>query len=601
MAIRALMLRKKLDDARKKLEELRAKAEALATREAELEQAISEASTEEEQQAVEAAVAEFENDKAENEKEVADVEKQCEDLERELAETEQKTNTPPPAQTEEGRGKELPVMENSAITTTRARELFGKMSLEQRAAMFESEDVKHFNEEIRSCIAEKRALSNVGILIPKAYLGMIRENIERYSKLYKHVYVRPLNGEGRMSIMGAIPEAVWTEMCANLNEMDLGFNDVEVDGYKVGGFIPVCNANLEDSDVELAAEIINAIAQAIAKALDKAILYGKGVKMPLGVMTRLAQTNAPENPTATARQWIDLSSTNIKTIAANKTGADLYKELLLDSAAASTDYGTGELVWAMNKRTYAALKAAMLSVNAAGNVVSAIDGNTLPLIGGTVETLSFIPDNVIIGGYFSVYLLAERAGTKIGQSEHYRFLADQTIFKGSARYDGLPVIPEAFVAIGINGTTPTAEMLFAPDAANSIVVTPATVSVLEQSDSVYGVSVSDLQSADTMLSGNNFYGTLKYVSSGEPATSWGAGYFLAIDFGGIDLSANKVEVGLVPSAGSGFVTVPADDHKSYFKVTNKDAQVLKVVTTKDGVTVSETYSLKGLKFQPTGA
>ena len=601
--LKVLMLKKKRDDVQKQLDELRAKAEAFATREAELEADIAEASTDEGKAAVEEAITAFENEKAENEKETQRLSDIIEQFDNEIAETENKANEPAPAASAAATRarKELPIMEKLAITSTRAKKLFGGMTIEQRTAMFEREDVKQFMNEIRACIAEKRALSNVGLTIPKVYLGMIRETIEQYSKLYKHVYVRPLKGEGRMTIMGSLPEAVWTETCANLNEMDLGFNDVEVDGYKVGGYIPVCNANLEDSDVELAAEIITAIGLAISKALDKAMLYGKGVKMPLGVVTRLAQTNAPANPTATARQWIDLSSTNIKTIAANKTGADLYRELLLDSAAASTDYGTGELVWAMNKRTYAALKAAMLSVNAAGDVVTAIDGNTLPLIGGTVETLSFIPDNVIIGGYFSVYLLAERAGTKIGQSEHYRFLADQTIFKGSARYDGLPVIPEAFVAIGINGVTPTADMLFAPDAANSTVVTPATVSVLEQSDSVYGVSVSDLQSADTMLSGNNFYGTLKYVSSGEPATTWGAGYFLAVDFGGIDLSANKVEVGLVPSAGAGFVTVPADDHKSYFKITNKDAQVLKVITTKDGVTVSENYSLKGLKFQPTGA
>ena len=601
MALKVLMLKKKRDDAQKQLDELRAKAEAFATREAELEADIAEASTDEEKAAVEEAITAFDSEKAENEKETQRLSDIIEQYDNEIAETEEKANQPAPADTEARARKELPVMENLTITTKRAKDMFGSMTVEQRSEMFESEDVKQFMNEIRTCITEKRALSNVGVTIPEVYLGLIRENVEVYSKLYKHVYVRPVKGEGRMTIMGALPEAVWTEMCANLNEMDLGFNDVEVDGYKVGGFIPVCNANLEDSNVDLAAEIINAIGQAIGKALDKAILYGKGVKMPLGVVTRLAQTNAPANPSATARQWIDLSSTNIKTIAANKTGADLYRELLLDSAAASTDYGTGELVWAMNKRTYASLKAAMLSVNAAGNVVSAIDGNTLPMIGGTVETLSFIPDNVIIGGYFSVYLLAERAGTKIGQSEHYRFLADQTIFKGSARYDGLPVIPEAFVAIGINGVTPTAEMLFAPDAANSTVVTPATVSVLAQSDSVYGVSVSDLQSADTMLSGNNFYGTLKYISSGEPATTWGAGYFLAIDFGGIDLSDSKVEVGLVPSAGAGFVTVPADDHKSYFKVTNKDAQVLKVITTKDGVTVSENYSLKGLTFAPTGA
>ena len=596
MAIRALMLRKKLDDARKKLDELRAKAEALATREAELEQAISEASTEEEQQAVEAAVAEFENDKAENKKEVADVEKQCEDLERELAETEKKTNTPPPAQTEEGRGKELPVMENSAITTTRARELFGKMSLEQRTAMFESEDVKSFNEEIRSCIAEKRALSNVGILIPKAYLGMIRENIERYSKLYRHVYVRPLNGEGRMSIMGAIPEAIWTEMCANLNELDLSFSEVEVDGYKVGGFIPVCNATLEDSVIDLAAEIITAIGQAIGKALDKAILYGKGIKMPLGIVTRLCQTSAPQNLPATARPWQDLSTTNVKALNASLEGLTLYRQIMLDSAAAKGKYSRGEKVWVMNETTYTKLKAAMLSVNASGALVSGING-ALPVIGGIVEVLDFVPDNIIIGGYFDLYLLAERAGTRIGQSEHYRFLQDQTIFKGTARYDGLPVIAEGFVALGLNGTTPTADMLFAPDEANSDTPTPVTVSVLEQSDTVYGVSVSDLQSADTMLSGNNFYGTLKYVASGEPATTWGAGYFIAIDFTGIDLTANKVEVGLVPSAGTGFVEVPADDHKSYFKITNKDAQVLKVTTTKDGQTVSEIYTLSGLTLQ----
>ena len=78
-----------------------------------------------------------------------------------------------------------------------------------------------------------------------------------------------------------------------------------------------------------------------------------------------------------------------------------------------------------------------------------------------IEVLNFIPDNVIIGGYFELYLLAERAQTEINQSEHYRFVEDQTVFKGTARYDGTPVIAEAFVAIGINGVTPSASMTFA--------------------------------------------------------------------------------------------------------------------------------------------
>ena len=597
--LKALILRKKLTDIQKELEVLRTTASEFEKREAELEADIAAATTEEEQQAVEAAVTEFERDKAATEQEMKTLSERASALEKELAEVEEKQNTTDTTVTTRA-GKEFTNMKNLAITTTRAKKLFGSMTIEQRTAIFENEDAKNFLSEIRTCISEKRALSNVGLTVPDVYLGMIRENIMQYSKLYKHVYVRPLKGEGRLTIMGNIPEAVWTEMCASLNELDLVFNQTEVDGYKVGGFIPVCNANIEDSDLDLAAEIIVVLGQAIGKALDKAVLYGKGIKMPLGIVTRLAQTEQPSNYPSKARPWANLSTSNIKTLNASLEGIALYRQIMLDAAAAKGKYSRGEKVWTMNETTYTQLKATMLSVNAAGAVVSSLDG-TLPVIGGIVEVLDFIPDNVIIGGYFDLYLLAERAGTKIGQSEHVRFLDDQTIFKGTARYDGLPSIAEAFVALGLNGVTPTADMLFAPDEANADVPTSVTVSVLAQSDTVYGVSVSDLQSADTMLSGNNFYGTLKYVSSGEPATTWGAGYFLAIDFTGIDLSANKVEVGLVPSAGAGFVTVPADDHKSYFKITNKDAQVLKVTTTKDGQTVSNIYTLSGLTFEPTGA
>lgn len=469
MALKALVKKKKLDDAKKQLDEARAKATALATREAELEQDISEASTEEEQQAVEAAVTEFDTEKAENDAEIKSLSERVSALEKELAETEDKQNTTPAPEPEGTRGKELPDnMANLAITTTRAKRLFGEMTIEQRTAMFEREDVRNFMATVRACIAEKRALSNVGLTIPEVYLGLIRENIIRYSKLYRHVFVKPLKGKGRMTILGTVPEAVWTEMCANLNELDLSFYAAEVDGYKVGGFVPVCNANIEDSEVDLAAEIIEALGEAIGKALDKAVLYGKGgdYKMPLGVITRLAQTSVPASYPATARPWVDLHTSNIKAISSSLTGVELYKQLMLDAAAAKDKYARGEKVWVMNEITYTRLKAEMLTINAAGAIVSGIDG-TLPVIGGLVEVLNFMPDNVIIGGYFDLYLLAERDGTTIDSSEHYRFLADQTVFKGSARYDGRPMIAEAFVAIGLSNTTPAAtDVTFAEDKAN---------------------------------------------------------------------------------------------------------------------------------------
>ena len=417
---------------------------------------------------MEQAINDFEAEKKDNADKILSLSERVSAIEKELAETEKKQDAPAVVEEEPVKNEvrmELKNMSN-AIATVRAKKLFSGMTVEQRTEMFEREDVKKFMSEVRSCISEKRALTNVGLTIPEVYLGLIRENIENYSKLYKYVNVKPLKGTGRMTVMGTYPEAVWTEMCANLNELSLGFNEVEVDGYKVGGFIAVCNANIEDSDVDLAAEIIVALGQAIGLALDKAILYGTGTKMPQGIVTRLVQTSEPAGYPANARPWVDLHTSNVKSLSAELEGITLFKELTKDSGAAKGKYSRGAKVWAMNETTYTALKAEMLSINAAGAIVSGIEG-TMPVIGGDIVVLDFIPDNIIIGGYFDLYLLAERSGQKLGQSEHVKFLEDQTVFKGTARYDGLPVIAEGFVAFALNGGTVLANAVsFAEDSAN---------------------------------------------------------------------------------------------------------------------------------------
>ena len=187
--------------------------------------------------------------------------------------------------------------------------------------------------------------------------------------------------------------------------------------------------------------------------------------MPLGVVTRLAQTAEPAGYPQTARPWVDLHTTNIKSIPASASDTAMFKRILLDSGAMKGKYSRGSKVWIMNETTYTTLVSNAMAVDAAGAIVSGVNGQ-MPVIGGVIEVLNFVPDNVIIGGYFDLYLLAERASTTISQSEHARFIADQTIFKGTARYDGCPIIAEGFVAIGIQGTTPDATMTFAPDVAN---------------------------------------------------------------------------------------------------------------------------------------
>lgn len=460
MALKSLLLRSKLDEKKKALSDLRKKETEFENREKELEVAINEvneATTEEEKEILETKVEEFTQEKDALEEEKGNLERDIENLEKEIAEEEERSKKAVENKRQDNERSKTNTMEN--------RTKFFGMSIQERDAFFAREDVKEFLQRTRELGRQNRDISGKELLVPTVVLDLIRENVLRYSKLYRHVNVRRVNGKARQVVMGTIPEAVWTEMCANLNELNLSFTNVEVDGYKVGGYIPVCNAVLEDNDINLATEIISALGQAIGLALDKAILYGTGTKMPLGIVTRLAQTQAPDNYPQNARPWVNLSATNLLAIT-GKTDAALFKALVEASGAAKGVYSRGAKFWAMSEATYTQLIANALSINAAGAIAAGVDG-VMPVIGGVIEVLNFIPDGVIIGGFGDLYLLAERADTRIAQSEHAMFIEDNTVFKGTARYDGLPVIAEGFVAVGINGTAPTATMTFAEDEANA--------------------------------------------------------------------------------------------------------------------------------------
>lgn len=469
MALKALMLRKKIDSARKRLEELRAKSEDFDRRDKELEAAIAEAATPEEQRTVEEEVQKYDQERSAYDSEVATLEGEIESMEAELAEVERETTPPPAPEHDDPTPAPATDIRNDMRKEGKTMNHRSKIraAMARRPGMMEREDVKGFVATIREAITNTRAITNAGILIPDVVMSVLRENVIDYSKLYRHVNVQYVPGTTRVPVMANVPEAVWTEMCAIINELSLGFGVVDTDGYKVSGYFALCNAVAEDAGDELIVSVVDALGQSIGLALDKAILYGTGTKMPLGIVTRLVQTAKPSDYPDTAPAWEDLHTSNVLTItAANSTGLKLYQALVKDMGAAKGKYSRGEKFWAMNETTYTALIAEGMSVNAAGVIASGIDG-TMPVVGGIVETLSFIPDNVIVGGYGDLYFLAERQGTRITNSEHALFIQDQTVYKGVARYDGKPVIAAGFVVIGINGTTPTAAMTFAPDTANT--------------------------------------------------------------------------------------------------------------------------------------
>ena len=91
------------------------------------------------------------------------------------------------------------------------------------------------------------------------------------------------------------------------------------------------------------------------------------------------------------------------------------------------------------------------------------------------------------------------------------------------------------------------------------------------------------------------------MSSGQLVTDWGAGYFLSLKFSDLPTgtTSSNVKVGLVPSEGSGLVTLDSDLN-CVMKITDKDYHKFRLVTTYTTggktYTKEQTYNLKGLEL-----
>lgn len=88
---------------------------------------------------------------------------------------------------------------------------------------------------------------------------------------------------------------------------------------------------------------------------------------------------------------------------------------------------------------------------------------------------------------------------------------------------------------------------------------------------------------------------MKKLTSGALVDTWGEGYFVALKFSGFDPAATSVKVGLDPSYGSGLVEILTDpDKNGVFKITDKDTQKFKVVSTDGHNSTTQEFDLSEL-------
>lgn len=509
-ALRVLVLNSEITALRAQLAPLEKTRDGFAAREQQLRQALSElteTSTDEERSAVSSAVDTFEAERSANAAEIARIQGEIDTRSAEIARLEDK-QTPPPATTpvsnSDTRNNDHHERSFVPMNNTTERRWFG-LTYAERDALMQTEQVRTFIRNVREARAQQRSVTGGELGIPDGFLPILRDLTYQESKFLRFVFTTSFRGTTRQNVAGIAPEAIWTEMKDRLNELDINFWQLTMDGFMVGGYMAVPNSVLmDDSDLQLTTTILQALAASLAKAIDKSIWFGTGENMPVGIITRLAAQTKPTWWGSQQAAFTDLHTSHIlKLDLASKNGVEFFQPLVAALAVAKPDYSNGTVIWTMNRKTHMDLMSRALAYNSAAAMVAGVN-NTMPVVGGEIVEWAVMPDNEIAGGFMSLYRSVEREGTTIESNTNVRWLENQTCFKGLQRRDGKPALGEAFVLVNYGNTEPTTTTTFGKDLANTQI---GTLIVTTAAGSANGKSV-------VTVAGNGS-GTLKYQSGGQ--------------------------------------------------------------------------------------
>jgi len=288
MALRTLMLRKRIDEANKALENLRNKDAEFEKREAELEAAIEEADSDEEKDTCESAVSEFEEEKAAHEENRASLMSKLTELEAELAEEERKANI----DSDEEREVE-PMPEN--------RE--NNMEMERRA----------LNDYVRGM--ETRADYNMtqgnnGAVVPTTIAQEIITKVKEICPIYElaHKY----NVKGKLEIPyypysdAHVIAAAYKDEMAELEAASGDFGAIELTGFELGALAKISRKLINNTDVDIVPFITDQLAEAFRAKFEAELINGTSNKVT-GVLAGVTQTvTATYKSSVTADDLISL-------------------------------------------------------------------------------------------------------------------------------------------------------------------------------------------------------------------------------------------------------------------------------------------------------
>lgn len=313
----------------------------------------------------------------------------------------------------------------------------------------------------------QQALTDLDVTFPETVIDAIFEDLRANHPLLDVISFTNTSIITKWLLSTSEGVAGWGELCDPItDELGASFRVMEMTMHKLSAFIPVCNAMLDIGPTWLDNYVRQLLAEAIAVALEAAIIDGDGATKPIG-MTRLlisgaggvhAQKTPVPLTSLTPKGISDVLGTLAKRTRHDATGA------VIDTKPRTVS----GVVMIVNPADY------FTKVYPA-TTPRATDGtfrtDVVPYPMNVIQSVAVPAGKAVIGMPKRYFMGLGRGQNKSGvieYSDHIRFLDDFRVYRVKLYGNGTPMDDNAFVLCDISGLEPTVLQVEVTNAADFI-------------------------------------------------------------------------------------------------------------------------------------
>ncbi len=267
-----------------------------------------------------------------------------------------------------------------------------------------------------------------GYLVPEEYDSRIIDILNEENIMRRLGHTITTSGEHKINVAATKPAAAWIEEGGAIQFSDATFGQILLDAHKLHVAIKITEELLYDNAFNLEGYIVKEFGKAIANAEEDAFLNGDGVGKPLGLFA------------ATGGGHVSGTTTALKTDDIVNLIYSLKRPYRKNAS------------FIINDKNIAALRTLKDNNGAYMWQPSVQAGEPDRLLGYSLHTSQFAPENAVSFGDYSYYNIGDR-GIRSWQELRELFAGNGMVaYLAKERVDGKLILEEAVQILSITGT-----------------------------------------------------------------------------------------------------------------------------------------------------